>query len=123
MVISEKVRCRELTRTGLRTPVETNYALGRRCIRASGVARQSNTAEYSPSSRLAGTALRHPRCCIVYFDRGPKDVVILLEACHDEFVVTVQKFWQSIAQALVFAWNCRQVHEREVGSPRARIPG
>ena len=56
----------------LRTPVEINYALGRRCIRASGVARQSNTAEYSPSSRLAGTALRHPRCCTVYFDRGPK---------------------------------------------------
>ena len=32
---------------------------------------RSNTAEYPPSSRLAGAALQHPRCCILYFDPGP----------------------------------------------------
>jgi hypothetical protein len=37
--------------------VKLNDALGQRCTRASGVARQSNTEEYSPFSRLAGAAL------------------------------------------------------------------
>jgi drug/metabolite transporter (DMT)-like permease len=59
------------TGTQLRARGKINYALGCRIIHASCVARRSNTAEYSPSSRLAGAALQHPRCCILYFDPGP----------------------------------------------------
>ena len=44
----------------LRTPVKINSSFGRRCIHVSGVTRQSNTAEYSSSSRLAIAAQRHP---------------------------------------------------------------
>jgi hypothetical protein len=39
-----------------RTPVKINYPFGHRYIHASGVARRSNTVEYSPFSRLAGAA-------------------------------------------------------------------
>jgi hypothetical protein len=44
----------------LRTPVKINLPFARRCIHASDVARQSNTAQYSPSSRLAIEAQRQP---------------------------------------------------------------
>jgi hypothetical protein len=42
---------------------------------------RSNTAEYPPSSRLAGAALQHPRCCILYFDPGPKRFIAQRESC------------------------------------------
>jgi hypothetical protein len=45
---------------------------------------RSNTAEYSPSSRLAGAALQHPRCCILYFDPGPKSAALAGVPSHPE---------------------------------------
>ena len=44
----------------LRAPVKINLPFTRRCILASRVARQSNTVEYSLSSRLAIEAQRQP---------------------------------------------------------------
>ena len=71
----------------LRIPVEIKETLGQRCIerhgwrecqrivcnnpgRASGLARQSNTAQYSPSSRLTGAAHSPPSLLHRLFPSG-----------------------------------------------------